>query len=144
MTSTNLAEFQSKFRVSDLAIHSTDHWTWSVRPVHSTLGAGILSLNRFADSFGEITAEEGADLAVMTRHIESRLGEVFSPQKMNYIMLMMVDSHLHFHVLPRYAADKEFAELLWVDSGWPTPPTLTDNADRAESPALLQIRDALK
>ncbi|MFF3242264.1 HIT family protein [Streptomyces sp. NPDC002870] len=144
MTSTNLAEFRAKFRLDELTIHSTEHWTWSVRPVHSTLGSGILSLNRYADSFAAITPEEGADLTAMTRHIESKLKSVFGPQKMNYIMLMMVDSHLHFHVLPRYATEQQFAGLGWSDSGWPTPPALTDNADRADSPALVEVRDALK
>ncbi|KUM73767.1 HIT family protein [Streptomyces griseorubiginosus] len=144
MTSSNLPEFRAKFRLDELTIHSTEYWTWSVRPVHSTLGSGILSLNRFADSFSGITPEEGADLATMTRHIESKLADAFQPQKMNYVMLMMVDTHLHFHVLPRYDTEKQFADLKWVDSNWPTPPALADNADRAESPALLTIRDALK
>ncbi len=46
---TTLAEFHEKFRVPELEVVSSAHWTWSVRPVQTTLGAGILSLNRFAD-----------------------------------------------------------------------------------------------
>ena len=63
---------------------------------------------------------------------------------MNYIMLMMVDSHLHFHVLPRYSDVKEFAGLSWSDSGWPKPPNMGDYEDRSQSPALIAIRDILR
>lgn len=47
-----------------------------------------------------VTAQEMADLASMTGVVEARLAEAFSPDKMNYLMLMMVDAHLHCHVLP--------------------------------------------
>lgn len=137
-------EFQEKFRVAELKVLESEYWTWSVRPVHSTLGAGILSLNRFCDSLGRISDDEGADLARVAKTIEAALADVTRPDKMNYIMLMMVDKHLHFHILPRYAETKTFASLEWVDSGWPKPPTLNDYEDRASSPVLLEIRDALR
>jgi diadenosine tetraphosphate (Ap4A) HIT family hydrolase len=142
--SNTLEEFRTKFRIDELTIHRTDHWTWSVRPVHSTLGSGILSLNRFCTSFADVTQAEHIDLGVMLRHIEKKLQAVFSPQKMNYIMLMMVDAHLHFHVLPRYANAKDFGGFEWIDSGWPKPPALGDYEDRSKSSALMDIRDALK
>jgi diadenosine tetraphosphate (Ap4A) HIT family hydrolase len=141
--SSTLAEFDEKFRVEELLIATTDHWRWSVRPVHSTLGAGILSLKRFCPSFGELTSDEAADLGGAVSLLEQRLRETFSPDKMNYIMLMMVDAHLHFHVLPRYSASKEFGGLTWEDSGWPGPPGLGDYADRAEHASLAEIRNAL-
>lgn len=142
--SATLEEFRAKFRVEDLMIHSTEHWKWSVRPVHSTLGSGILSLSRFCPSFSEATQAEFADLGVMVGHIEQVLKLAFSPEKMNYIMLMMVDRHLHFHVLPRYSQAKHFGEMEWIDSGWPKPPALGDYEDRSNSPALLDIRDKLR
>ena len=58
---TTLAEFHDKFQVPELEVLRGDHWTWSVRPAQPTLGAGILSLNRFATSLGDLSAEEGAD-----------------------------------------------------------------------------------
>lgn len=142
--SATFEEFQDKFRVSELTIATTDHWTWSVRPVHSTLGAGILSLNRFCTSFSEINENEGADLARITRVIESKLAGFSDPDKMNYVMLMMVDDHLHFHVLPRYASPRDFSGMVWEDSGWPGPPGMADYSDRQTSPVLIEIRDALR
>lgn len=139
-----LEAFRSKFRVEELTIYRSIHWTWSTRPVHSTLGAGILSLNRFSPSFADLSEAEGADLTLMVRRIESTLALFSAPDKMNYVMLMMVDPHLHFHVLPRYSSHKVFAGFEWVDAGWPALPAMGDYAARQDSPALLQIRDALR
>lgn len=76
--------------------------------------------------------------------IETTLHTAFSPEKMNYLMLMMVDDHLHFHVLPRYAETKVFADLEWSDSGWPGPPGMNDHADRADDRAIFEVCDFLK
>jgi diadenosine tetraphosphate (Ap4A) HIT family hydrolase len=124
--STTFADFRSKFRVDELTIHQTEFWTWSVRPVHPTLGAGILSLSRLCPSFADLTQAEYADLGVIVPFLDKRLQEVFSPQKMNYLMLMMVDHHVHFHVIPRYDAPQQFGGFEWVDSGWPSHPSLGD------------------
>lgn len=143
MTSS-LQEFQEKFRTADLEVLRMEHWTWSVRPAPSTLGAGVLSLNRFAESFGDLTREESSALAEAVRRVESALTRFSAPDRFNYLMLMMVDSHVHFHVIPRYAAERQAAGMDWVDSGWPALPSLNDNADRKDSPALIEIRDALR
>ena len=64
MTETRtLEEFKAKFRVEELKILENRSWTWSVRPGQPTLGAGILSLNRHAGKFSDVTGEEMKDLA---------------------------------------------------------------------------------
>jgi diadenosine tetraphosphate (Ap4A) HIT family hydrolase len=35
---------------------------------------------------------------------------------------MMVDRHVHFHVIPRYAGERSFDVTTFTDSGWPGPP----------------------
>ena len=142
--SDHLAEFEAKFRVRELEILRTQRWTWSVRPGQATLGAGVLSLNRPAGSFGELSAEEGADLAAIVARIDGALHTFSAPDKMNYLMLMMVDPHLHFHVLPRYAEPRTAAGHEWVDAGWPALPGLGDNADLSTPEVLVEIRDALR
>jgi diadenosine tetraphosphate (Ap4A) HIT family hydrolase len=37
---------------------------------------------------------------------------------------MMVDPQVHFHVIPRYAASKDFAGTTWTDANWPKPPDI--------------------
>jgi len=141
--SSTLEEFRAKFRLDEFRLIGSEHWTWSLRPVPVTLGAGVLSLNRFCTSFADLTPAEGADLARIVGQLESRLRGVFTPDRMNYLMLMMVDRHLHFHVVPRYAQFRSFGGLIWEDAAWPKPPDLGMYADRADSPALMEIYRAL-
>jgi diadenosine tetraphosphate (Ap4A) HIT family hydrolase len=139
-----LSEFQAKFRVDDLQVLRTESWTWSVRPVQATLGAGVLSLNRQAESFGELSHQEGADLVSIVADVERALGAYTAPDRMNYLMLMMIDAHVHFHVLPRYSAPRTAAGHEWIDAGWPAQPGLGDNADLSTPEVLTEIRDALR
>jgi len=139
-----LQEFYAKFRVAELLILESRHWTWSVRPAQPTLGAGVLALRRHALRLAEVTAEEMGDLATMVQQVEARLARCFRHQIMNYLMLMMVDHHVHFHALPRYDGPREFAGLTWIDGGWPALPAFGD-AQHAGSPeALLEIRRVLQ
>src|SRR3546814_19148561 len=63
--------------------------------------------------------------------------DVFSSDLINYLMLMMVDRDVHFHVLPRYAETQSFSGVAYPDGGWPAAPDLgggvqPDAAARAE------------
>lgn len=138
----NFKNFNEKFKVDDLLIVQTDYWRWSLRPLQCTLGAGILSLKRPAESMSELTAEEGKDLIVITKIIESTLKKAFNMEKMNYIMLMMVDYHIHYHVVPRYSHEMSFAGANFKDIGWPKPPVL--DADTLDIEVLHKIKDHLK
>jgi diadenosine tetraphosphate (Ap4A) HIT family hydrolase len=139
-----LSEFRDKFKVDELIVARTTSWTWSVRPLQTTIGAGVLSANRYVERFSDLSAEEGADLLDMVQTIESTLGAAFSYDKLNYLMLMMVDTHVHFHVIPRYSRDVEFGGHQWTDSGWPKPPNLGDN-DQLSTPELLAaVREVLR
>ena len=137
-----LEEFQQKFRTAELLITEFDHWLWTVRAVQSTVGAGVLSLKRYAAQFGELSAEEAAELAGASKTIEAALQATFKPDKMNYLMLMMVDPHVHFHVLPRYAEPRDFAGVEWKDAGWPGIPVVGGEASTDE--VLNAIRDHLR
>ena len=50
----------------------------------------------------------------------------FEPQKMNYILLMMVDKYVHWHVIPRYDGPRQMGGVTFEDSGWPRTPALTE------------------
>jgi diadenosine tetraphosphate (Ap4A) HIT family hydrolase len=140
--SKNYTDFKEKFRLSELVIAETEHWNWSVRPAQATVGSGILSAKRPVEAFSEITEEESADLGKMIKIIEGALKKKFSYNRINYLMLMMVDFHVHFHVIPRYDRDIEFSGITWNDKGWPKPPIL--DAESVSDEVLLAVRDELK
>lgn len=125
MTTPAYDAFQQKFRVPELTIKRFQHWTWSVRPMQVTLGSTVISLNRPATAWGETDAKEGAELVAVVGEVERRLKGAFGYEKINYLMLMMVDEHVHFHVLPRYSKTVSFQGRDWVDAAWPKPPDLS-------------------
>ena len=141
---TTLEEFQEKFRVEELLVYRNAAWTWSVRPGQPTVGAGVLSLNRHASTLSDVTAEEMALLADAVEKIESAVQKACDHQIMNYLALMMVDHHVHYHVIPRFGGAREVAGHTWVDEGWPAFPVLSDAQHDDDESVLPQIRDLLR
>lgn len=103
-----------------------DHWVVLLRPQQVTLGALVLVCKEAVTSFGELSAAAGAELVSVSKDLEQTLAAVFAHDKINYLMLMMVDPDVHFHVLPRYAAVRRFAEQEFTDVAWPGPPRLAE------------------
>lgn len=101
------------------------HWVVLVRPAQPTLGSLVLAAKGEATAFGDLAAEAHAELAVVTRRIEAALGKAVGYQKINYLMLMMVDPHVHFHVIPRYEGERSGGGLTVADKGWPGQPDLS-------------------
>lgn len=113
-----------KFGYPETLIAEFDHWVVLLRPAQVTLGSLVLAARSDAMAFGDLEAPAHAELAVVTRAIESALSQAVGYQKINYLMLMMVDPHVHFHVLPRYEGSRDHAGILTTDAGWPGQPDL--------------------
>jgi diadenosine tetraphosphate (Ap4A) HIT family hydrolase len=56
--------------------------------------------------------------------IERAPASVVDYERINYLMLMMVDPNVHFHVIPRYSKARHWKGLEFPDVGWPGPPQL--------------------
>ncbi|MCB1378927.1 MAG: HIT family protein [Alphaproteobacteria bacterium] len=113
-----------KFGHPDSMIRNYEHWCVLLRPAQATLGALILGARSEATAFSSLPAAAFAELHLVTGHIETALRAFRHYDRINYLMLMMVDPHVHFHVLPRYAAAPEHLGLAFADPGWPGPPDL--------------------
>jgi diadenosine tetraphosphate (Ap4A) HIT family hydrolase len=107
--------------------HANEHWVVQVRPKQPTLGSSVLIARRHAESLAGLSAPEAAAFAEATTALETRLRGTFSCDKINYLLLMMVDRHLHFHVIPRYASARSFAGISWPDPAWPKGPPRMDS-----------------
>ena len=105
-------------------VAETDHWGVMLRPAQPTLGSLVVACKGDATAFGEIGAPAFAELAKVVTATEAMLQSAVGYEKINWLMLMMVDPHVHFHVLPRYSGAKELDGLEVTDSGWPGPPVL--------------------
>ena len=113
-----------KFGWPGTRIAETGHWGVMLRPEQPTLGALVLGCKEPATAFSAVSAAGFADLARAVAGIEAMLAATIAPDKINYLMLMMVDPDVHFHVVPRYAGRRDAAGVALGDPGWPGPPAL--------------------
>lgn len=102
-----------------------NHWVVLLRPRQVTIGSLVLACKEPATAFGEVSPAAMAELGQVVAGLEAALKSVLAYDKINYLMLMMVDPHVHFHVIPRYSATRAFDGQDFADAYWPKPPDVT-------------------
>jgi diadenosine tetraphosphate (Ap4A) HIT family hydrolase len=117
----------TKFGYPQSLIAETAHWTVQLRPAQATLGALVLVCKEPVAAFSDMSAEAHAGMKPLVERIERCLKKAFAYDKINWLMLMMVDPDVHFHVLPRYADKRVFGGLEFSDPGWPAAPAIGFN-----------------
>jgi diadenosine tetraphosphate (Ap4A) HIT family hydrolase len=101
-----------------------EHWVALLRPAQPTLGSLILAAKGEATAFSELSGAAFAELQRAVSDVEASLRQAVSYSKINYMMLMMVDPHVHFHVIPRYDGERHACGVTVRDAGWPKVPAL--------------------
>jgi len=114
----------SRFGYPNSLVAAYDHWVVLVRPAQATLGSLVLACSEQAEAFSAISDAAAAEMPQAVKAIEHTLFELWKYNKINYLMLMMVDPHVHFHVIPRYEQDQVFQGMTFSDTGWPKQPDL--------------------
>lgn len=132
-----------KFGAPHTIIRSYQHWSVLLRPAQVTLGSLVLAAHEPATAFSQLSTASFTELHEVTRAIETALTKAFHYDKINYLMLMMVDPDVHFHVLPRYAQPETFAGLEFTDAGWPAAPNL-GHVNATDAAVNQQIIDVLQ
>ena len=112
----------------DSLVREYDHWVVLVRPKQVTLGALVMACKERAQSFGAVSREAFREHERVVRDIEQGLKAFSAFEKINYLMLMMVDKEVHYHVLPRYSETRNFEGVDYPDPGWPAVPDLTSGS----------------
>jgi diadenosine tetraphosphate (Ap4A) HIT family hydrolase len=113
-----------KFGYPETLIEEFDHWLVLLRPAQPTLGSLILAAKANVTAFADLPDAAFAELALVSRAIETALSAAVSHEKLNYLMLMMVDPHVHYHVIPRYSGTRTHDGVVFEDHGWPKLPEL--------------------
>lgn len=132
-----------KFGYPGSLIREYAHWAVLLRPAQVTLGSLVLAARSEAQAFADLEPAAFAELAVVIPEIEKALSSFTNYERINYLMLMMVDREVHFHVIPRYSQPQHWNGIELIDHGWPGPPQLkvAFEFDPDRSTAL---RDALR
>jgi len=133
----------AKFGWPATLVAEFDHWVVLLRPAQPTLGSLVLAAKSDATAFGDLPGAAHAELKTVTTAIEAALTRAVGYAKINYLMLMMVDPHVHFHVIPRYEGERSAAGLAIADAGWPGQPDL-GSAVKIDSEADTALRNWLK
>ena len=114
----------AKFGYPATLLREYRHWVLLLRPAQVTAGSMILAAKSDATAYGNLPQAAFTEQAAAVADIERLLKNAINPDKINYLMLMMVDLHVHFHIIPRYQGSRSIAGLVLTDHGWPGPPDL--------------------
>jgi diadenosine tetraphosphate (Ap4A) HIT family hydrolase len=113
-----------KFGYPATLLKELEHWVILLRPAQVTLGSLVLAAKGDATAYGALPAEAFAEQAEAVTLIERALAAFTRYERINYLMLMMVDRQVHFHVIPRYSEPRSWNGIEFADAGWPGPPQL--------------------
>ena len=113
-----------KFGYPATLLRELDHWLILLRPAQVTLGSLVLAAKSDATAYSALPREAFAEQADAVALIERGLAEFSRYERINYLMLMMVDPNVHFHVFPRYSEPRSWNGVEFPDAGWPGPPQL--------------------
>ena len=117
------------FDYKNFLIKEYKHWILLLRNKQVTLGSMVLIEKDFKKEYGKISTNSHLEFGSIIKNLEITLKNLFGYNKINYLMLMMIDKEVHYHVIPRYSKDVFFEEAKFVDKGWPGLPLLNYNND---------------
>ena len=118
-----------QFNYPESVIHEYDSWVVLMRPQQVTIGSLVLACKGEYTSLAEVPSDVYSELSDITSHIEQTLSKLFRFDKINYLLLMMRDKYVHFHVIPRYADSIDAIGKKFSDTSWPMPPDITKPID---------------
>lgn len=124
-----------KFGYPRTQVAETEHWLVLVRPQQPAFGSLVLVAKADARAFSDLPPAAFADLKAAVDRIEALLRQAVAYERINYLMLMMVDPDVHFHVIPRYEGERSHGGHTFADAGWPGPPALASHVALSEEEA---------
>jgi diadenosine tetraphosphate (Ap4A) HIT family hydrolase len=136
-------ETMRKFGYPETLIREFEHWAVLLRPAQVTLGSLVLAATSEATRYSDLSAGAFTEQGEAIKAIEQALERFCKYERLNYLMLMMVDPNVHFHVIPRYSGSREWNGLTFADEGWPGPPQL-QAAQKLDADRLAALRDEIR
>ena len=130
------------FGYPDSLVCEFEHWLVLLRPAQVTLGSLVMAAKSDATAYSQLPPEAFAEQALVVAAIERGLTQFCAFEKINYLMLMMVDREVHFHVIPRYSGTRTSEGVEFPDRGWPKAPDL-GSAIELSSDQAQRIRERL-
>lgn len=111
-----------KFNYPNSLIKEFNNWYLLLRPEQITYGSMVLVEKSSKKQLSKISKKSFLELKEITIKIERLFLTKLKFNKMNYLILMLVDPHVHFHIIPRHKKDIFFNQKKFKDFGYPKPP----------------------
>jgi len=117
------------------------NWVLLLRPEQTTIGSMVLVNKNNIFNFHEVSNNGYNELAQIIREVELILKNMFAYDKINYLMLMMKDPHVHYHIIPRYSKPVIFNNTEYLDYSWNRVPSLNkvNNCDEESFNMLVEM-----
>ena len=115
-----------KFGYPENLLKEYNNWVVLFRPKQVTVGSLILVCKEDIFSLQEMSKDSFVEMQIVIKDIEFFLRGILNASKINYLALMMVDKHVHFHIIPRYQRGVVINEKKYYDRDWPGPPIITN------------------
>jgi diadenosine tetraphosphate (Ap4A) HIT family hydrolase len=138
-----MAKILETFHVNKLLIKEYNNWYLVLRKDQVTLGSLVLIEKNFEKEYSSLPSKSFQELEVIVKDLELVLKNLFQYDKINYLMLMMVDPEVHYHIIPRYSRIKEWNSLKFHDFGWPKTPNLNCFNDLSEKD-IIKLKKFIK
>ncbi len=125
---------------------ASDHWTLALNENQATLGRVYFALNRHETDIAALSDAEVLSLWTLVRETKAALTQLFAPDHFNFMFLMNLTPHVHFHIFPRYAGPREFGGETFTDpeyGGHYNPAASRALAPAAEAALVAALRSAL-
>lgn len=121
------------FGYPETLLWENEDWAILFRAAQVTLGSLVIVSKCEARSMSELSGSAYCSLKATINQAESVLLDLFAPDRFNYLVLMMIDPHVHCHLIPRYEKSRSVFGQKFLDRDWPYPPDLSrrleDNSD---------------
>lgn len=139
-----LNETLKKFGYPNSLVKEYKHWLLLLRPEQVTLGAMILICKEDVKQLHAISASAMQEMSLISKDLEINIQTELNANKINYLMLMMVDPEVHFHVIPRYKQAVKFDNIEFTDISWPDAINLGNHSNVISEEQKSKLRNHLR
>ena len=108
----------------DVQIIQTAKWRVVLDSNQQVLGKAFVTLLEHKTSLSDLDEEDWRDFELLVKRLESAVRQAFLPSHFNWSCLMNIaamngqETHVHWHVHPRYARPVAIANEVFEDMSW--------------------------
>jgi diadenosine tetraphosphate (Ap4A) HIT family hydrolase len=108
----------------DVQVIETEKWRVVLDPNQQFIGKAFVTLLEHKASLSDLDTEDWKDFEALVKRLESALKKAFQPNHFNWSCLMNIaamngqETHVHWHIHPRYDKPITIAGETFEDTQW--------------------------